>query len=78
MSPRTLHMLDEEDHRISNISQHFIKRANIAHLIGRYLNRGTVEHLIIFDSELVGSFWTVSVYKRLSWTKKPNSTACLK
>ena len=43
--------------------------------MGRYLKRGTVEHGMIFDSELLGSFWEVSVYIRFSCTKNPNSTA---
>lgn len=37
-------------------------------LIGRYLNRGTVEHLMMFEPvfDFVGNFWIVSVYMRLS------------
>lgn len=46
--------------------------------MGRYLKRGTVEQRRMFDSELVGSFWAVSVYIRLSCTKNPRSTACLR
>lgn len=60
---------------IDNIG--FNERNQSTNLIGRYLKRGTVEHLMIFDSELVGSFWTVSVYIRLSCTKNPKRTACL-
>jgi len=32
------------------------KIQDVTNLMGRYLNRGTVEHLRILDSELVGSF----------------------
>lgn len=39
---------------IDNIG--FNERNQNTNLIGRYLKRGTVQHLMIFDSELAGSF----------------------
>lgn len=67
---------ENNNHAPTHFSMILQPRANKNYLIGRYLKRGIVRHLMILDSELLGNFWTVSVYILLSCTKNPKRTAC--